>query len=620
MTEYSAESIKILKDAAHVRERPGMYIQNTGSAGLHQLVKEVLDNSIDEYMAGHVTEIMVTHYGDGSVSVQDNGRGIPTEKHPKTKKSTLETIFTILGAGGKFDRNSYSVSAGLHGVGVTVVNALSEWTNVRTVRKRTEWKQNFSRGKATSRVSKVEGGGRLLKKGTLVHFLPDYDGKGPFNGFNATIHHAVLRDWLSALKYLCPGLRLCLIDDERGTRENFKSSEGLTEFVSQIARDLGATALHSKPLFVQTPSMDVAILWTDDDNEVTHSYVNSSPTPEGGTHLEGLQKTVSRLLRQLHTSNDKIAMSDLRAGMVAAIHLRHIDPHFKGQTKDQLTNTDVEAAVSQELTQPIIDFLQANLDLANTLVARAVALNKARDKFKAEQSTIRKLVVHKVNKRGVLPGKLAEAPKCKPHERELFICEGDSAGGSIKFARDAYYQEVLGLKGKIPNASRVSAAKFLMNREIQDIITCIGTKTGDLCEPDKCRVGKVLLLPDSDPDGQHIAALCLAFFTLYMPQLVDSGMLYVVDAPLFVTSFKGLRYYGHSLQEVRSALPKNGKQSPIVRLKGHGEANAAEVREYAMNPETRKLIKITSGEDAEAHIERLMGSDGSARKLLLGIA
>lgn len=618
MPKYDAGSIKVLKDAAHVRERPGMYIQNTGSEGLHQLIKEVLDNAVDEYMAGHVTEITVTHYGDGSVSVQDNGRGIPTEKHPETGKPTVETIFTVLGAGGKFDRNAYSVSAGLHGVGVTVVNALSEWTHVRTVRKRTEWKQSFSRGKATSKVSRVADG-RLLKKGTIVHFLPDYNGSESFKGFKGTVHHSVLRGWLETLKYLCPGLRFTLLDDEHGTRENFKSSEGLSEYVSQLAKEAGSKPLHPRPFVFQGKTLDVSMLWTDEDTEATRSFVNSSPTPEGGTHLDGVLRLVSKLLKKQHTGSEKVASTDLRAGLVVAVHLRHTDPHFKGQTKDQLTNTEVESEVQSLLEGSLESFLQANRDLVNTVVSRAVALSKARDKFKAEQSTIRKMVVYKASKRGVLPGKLAEAPNCKPHERELFICEGDSAGGSIKFARDAGYQEVLGLKGKIPNASRIPVAKFLSNKEIQDIITCIGTKTGDLCEPDKCRVGKVLLLPDSDPDGQHIAALCLAFFSLYMLPLIETEMLFIVDAPLFVADFKGKRYYGHSLQEVRSKLPSNGKKAPTVRLKGHGEANPEEVQEYAMNPETRKLIRITSGEDAEAHIERLMGSDGSARKLLLGV-
>jgi len=615
---YGAESIKVLKDAAHVRERPGMYIQNTGVDGLHQLVKEVLDNAVDEYMAGHVTEIAIAHYGDGSVSVQDNGRGIPVEKHPKTNKSAMETIFTILGAGGKFDHNAYSVSAGLHGVGVTVVNALSEWTHVRTVRKRTEWKQCFSRGKATTKVARVTDG-KLLKKGTLVHFLPDYEGQGPFKGFSATIHHAILREWLETLKYLCPGLRFTLLDDEHGTRENFKSSDGLSEYVIQMARDAGAKPLHPQPFIFQNKELDLALLWTDEDAEISRSFVNSSSTPEGGTHLDGVQKLIGKLLKKQHIGSEKVAATDLRAGLIMAIHIRHTDPHFKGQTKDQLTNIDTEARIQSILESPLEAIFQANRDLVGTIISRSVALSKARDKFKAEQNTIRKMVVHKVTKRGVLPGKLAEAPNCKPHERELFVCEGESAGGSIKFARDAQYQEVLGLKGKIPNAARTSVAKFLTNKEIQDIITCIGTKTGDLCEPNKCRVGRVLLLPDSDPDGQHIAALCLAFFALYMPQLVEAGMLFIVDAPLFVADFKSKRYYGHTLQEVRSKLPTSGKKAHIVRLKGHGEANAEEVREYAMDPATRRLIRITSGEDAEAHIERLMGSDGSARKLLLGI-
>jgi DNA gyrase/topoisomerase IV subunit B len=613
-SNYGASSIQVLEDLEHVRKRPGMYIGSQDSDGIRQILKEVVDNSVDEWLAGHATHLEVDiDTASHTFRVLDDGRGIPVEKHAKTKESTLITVFTNLQAGGKFEKDSYAVSAGLHGVGLKATNALSEWLLARVWRKGHCFEQRFERGDVkTKRPQRNKALNKRGRHGTEILFHPDPQIFGEHR-----VSVAEVSRWLEETSHLCPGLKISLIVD--GEVTSLKSA-GLERLVRLRAH--GVKVLHA-PVVVQSPDrvVSAAFLWTESEGEDWFSACNASATSEGGKHVDGAMKAIEEVLKP-YAKRKKLDKRDLVDGLFAAIQVLVSEPQFKSQTKDKLLNAEVRDEVYSFVYPRLKAYFDSNKKLAEAIVSRALQLRKARESYKKLREVANKTVVKK-NSRGILPGKLVEAMRCTPEQRELFLVEGDSAGGSAKSARDPKYQEVLPLRGKVPNAARKSLAQCLGHEEIGALLKALGVQI--IPKPmsvdmTNVRVGKLLLLMDADPDGQHITSLVLTFLSMWMADFVKEGYVYVVDSPLFVGVHKNQRWYAHSIESLEKQSVMASSKLQISRLKGHGEASPPELRHYAMNPETRKLWKISFGENDRELILSLMGSDSTSRKVLLGLS
>ena len=611
---YGADQIQVLEDLEHVRKRPGMYIGSQDSDGILHILKECHDNSVDEYLEGHASYVEVEiDTSSHTFRVLDDGRGIPVETHKKTGVSTLITVFTNLQAGSKFNKNSYAVSVGLHGVGLKATNALSKWLMARVWRSGVCYEQEFSRGApATDEPVRNKSLNRRGRTGTEVTFSPDPQifGKSRVDVFR-------VRRWLEETSHLCPGLKVSLIVD--GVREEF-FSQGLSQLVSTRAES--KNPLHS-PISTSSSEGNVSasFLWTEEEGDTWFSACNASSTPEGGKHVEGALRAIQDVLGP-YAKKKSVDSKDLVDGLFAAVQVMVAEPQFKSQTKDKLLNHEVKDEVYSVVYPQLKSFFDQNKKLADKIVSRAIHLKKARDSYKKLRAVVGQVSTSKKDAKGILPDKLVEATKCKVRERELFVVEGDSAGGSAKVARDPYYQEVLPLKGKVPNAVQTAPDKLFAHSEISSLMRAIGVQLGPKgkgVDLSNVRVGKVMLLMDADPDGSHIASLVLSFFCVWLSEFVKEGYLYVVDSPLFVGVHKDTRWYAHSLSELEQAAGMPINKLQISRLKGHGEASAAELKHYAMNPSTRKLWKISFGKNDKDVILSLMGSDSSSRKSLLGV-
>ena len=594
---YDADAIEIFQDAQHVRKKPGMYVMDTGVAGAMQILKEAVDNSVDEFLNGHATKLEITIVDDTTFEVVDNGRGIPVEKHKKTKQPTITSIFTLLGSGGKFGSGGYGISSGTHGVGLTVINALCTSTDVWTKRDGTTWHQSFSKGKVATKLVKCKD--RKLRKGTALQASLD-----PSIFKKVVFPDTKVVQMAKAISYLCPGLTVVVTTPSTG-EETFQSKEGLQGMMLEQWGELDIG-----PLYFEWSDLWVCLGWKFGGNlegERWKSYVNVSPTVDGGSHVDGAKLGVARALQQWSSG---LSGRDLRDGLVGYIHYLVENPQFQGQSKVKLTGEEPKTTVRLALEEELGSYFAKHKKLAKEIIARALALQASKQEYKQARK-----VLNRIKKPGTLPPKLASCPRCQPEKRELFICEGDSAGGTAIKARDPKFQEVLPLRGKIPNAVRTSLSKLLENGEIQNILQAVGGGFGPDFRLDKMRVRNILLLCDSDPDGGHIVTLLTVFFLLYMKPLIRAGRLHIVQSPLFIAERGRQRWQGDTLEDV---LEKAGNGSKLIirRLKGHGSSSVEELRGYAMSS-TRNLLGITTKRSQRAL--DLMGNDAAVRRDLLGI-
>lgn len=617
---YDEKSIKKFKGVSAVRKRPGMYVGGTDKNAVYRLFKEVLDNAIDEYQAGYNKKIFVWWYKN-QMWIGDNGRGIPVKKNPKEKKSALTMVLTELHAGGKFDDKAYAVSSGLHGVGVTATNALSEWLQVYSNRGKKWYFQEFRKGVPVKKdpavvkspPKKIKNSAKV--KGTIVGFCPD-----PSLMKTQMVDKQRMIDEITDISYLCPGLTFIVYDMEKKKKKKFVAEEGLKSCVEDYYK-----STYQKTIFHATNkdrSVDVALLWGHPDEAEISSYVNCSETLEGGTHIDGLNRASASVLKRY---GSEMESSDLRAGMSGVLHIRIKDPEYGGQTKEKLTNVEVEKMVFEFVKSELDKYFKKNPNVAKSIIRNAKILALARKKANVTKQALKAVKIEKKGKKGLMPGKLLECPNCSSKERELFIVEGDSAGGSVRDGRDKYYQEMLPLRGKINNAITTTQLKLLSGKrkdgelsEVQALITAVGTHIGQKQRIQNCRYNKILILTDADPDGLHIAALIIAFFMKYMDDVIKTGRLYLVKSPLFVGYHNNKRIFGNNIDKIRAKFPKNAKIQ-FSRLKGHGEVDPDELSQYALSPKSRKLVKVKWSNNSMEQIEELMGSDSSHRKKLLGV-
>jgi len=626
---YSADSIQALEGMEHVRMRPSMYIGDIGLRGLHHLVYEVVDNSIDEAMAGHCDAIDVVINENNSVSVKDNGRGIPVGIHKKEGVSALEVVMTKIGAGGKFDKDSYKVSGGLHGVGVSVVNALSEHLRATVYLDGKIWEQEYSRGKPLYPAKII---GESDDRGTLITFLPDT------TIFTQTIEFSydTLATRLRELSYLNKGITLTLTDkrvlDDEGNliTETFHSDEGLPEFI----RYLDATR---EPLISRVISMEgerndipveVAMVYNTSYNENLHSYVNNINTIEGGTHLAGFRRGLTNTLKKYAESSgllDKlkfeIAGDDFREGLTAIISVKVAEPQFEGQTKTKLGNREVTSAVSQAVSEMLQNYLEENPSDAKIIVQKVILAAQARHAAKKAREMVQRKTVMSI---GGLPGKLSDCSETDPDKCEIFLVEGDSAGGTAKQGRDRAFQAILPLRGKILNVEKAMQHRVFENEEIKNMFTALGVSIGTEEDPralnmDKLRYSKIVIMCDADVDGSHIATLILTFFFRYMKELVENGHIYIATPPLYLVKKGQKREYAWS-DDQRDLIMKNmGNGSSIQRYKGLGEMNAEQLWDTTMNPEFRTLRQITIDNLTETDrvFSMLMGDEVPPRRAFI---
>ncbi len=623
---YSADSIQALEGMEHVRMRPSMYIGDVGVRGLHHLVYEVVDNSIDEALAGHCDVITVTINENNSVTVTDNGRGIPVGLHKKEGVSALEVVMTKIGAGGKFDKDSYKVSGGLHGVGVSCVNALSDHLHATVFREGKVWEQEYERGKA---VYPVKSTGDTDKNGTIVTFLPDR------SIFQQTVeyNYDTLASRMRELAYLNKGITITLTDarntDEKGEfiSETFHSNEGLKEFVSFL--DASRNPIIGHVIAMEGEKNDipveVAMIYNDSYAENLHSYVNNINTHEGGTHLSGFRRGLTSTLKKFADNSgllDKlkfeIAGDDFREGLTAIISVKVQEPQFEGQTKTKLGNREVTSAVSQAVSEMLENYLEENPADAKTIIQKVILAAQARHAAKKAREMVQRKTVMSI---GGLPGKLSDCSETDPAECEIFLVEGDSAGGTAKQGRDRNFQAILPLRGKILNVEKAMQHKVFENEEIRNIFTALGVSIGT--EEDskalnltKLRYHKVVIMCDADVDGSHIATLILTFFFRYMKELIEQGYVYIAAPPLYLVKKGAKKQYAWNDDQRDILVKEYGENSKIQRYKGLGEMNAEQLWDTTMNPEFRTMRQVTieSMTEADRVFSMLMGDEVPPRR------
>jgi DNA gyrase subunit B len=619
--QYESADIQVLEGVEHVRLRPGMYIGTTSSRGLHHLVYEVVDNSIDEAMAGECDRIIVRLLKDGGCQVEDNGRGIPVEPIPgaKDRRPAVEVVLTTLNAGGKFGGEGYRISGGLHGVGVSVVNALSAKLTVQVMRDGGTWTQGYSRGKATSKLTK---GRPSRKSGTIITFWPDPEVFVEGIEFDPK----VLAERLQEQAFLTRGIEIQLIDEREGkpVKQVFKATGGIVDFVKHLAT--GKEATHTRVISMeareQDAEADIALQWTASYAESLHSFANTINTHEGGMHEEGLKKALTNVINRyarskglLKEKEENLLGEDVREGLIAIVSVRLRAPQFEGQTKTKLGNTSMRSLVETTVNEHLMTWLEEHPGDAKRIVTKSSQAAKARLAAKqARDLTRRKSFLEG----GGLPGKLADCQLTDPSATELFIVEGDSAGGSAKQARDPATQAILPIRGKILNVEKARLHKILENAEIQALITAIGTGVGDEFDVEKARYHKIVLMADADVDGAHIQTLLLTFFFRYMRELIDQGYVYLAKPPLYLLKDGKQERYFYTEREwdgYRAEVDGQRKLEP-QRFKGLGEMDAAQLWETTMNPERRTLLRVTLEDAAMADrlFTILMGEDVASRK------
>ena len=624
--QYSADSIQALEGMEHVRMRPSMYIGDVGTRGLHHLVYEVIDNSIDEALAGHCDKITVTINEDNSITTEDNGRGIPVGLHKKEGVSALEVVMTKIGAGGKFDKDSYKVSGGLHGVGVSCVNALSAHLKATVHREGKVWEQEYERGKA---MYPVKSTGSTDKRGTIVTFKPDSE------IFTQTLeyNYETLANRMRELSFLNKGITVVIVDkrekDEKGEyiAETFHSEEGLSEFIKYL--DATREPIMQSVIAFEGEKngipVEVAMIYNTSYSENLHSYVNNINTHEGGTHLTGFRRGLTHTLKKyadesgmLEKLKFDIAGDDFREGLTAIISVKVAEPQFEGQTKTKLGNREVSSSVSQAVSEMLTDYLEEHPDDAKIIVQKVILAAQARHTAQKAREMVQRKTVMSI---GGLPGKLSDCSEQDPAKCEVFLVEGDSAGGTAKQGRDRAFQAILPLRGKILNVEKAMQHKVFENEEIKNIFTALGVTIGT--EEDskalnlsKLRYHKIVIMCDADIDGSHIATLILTFFFRYMKELIEGGHIYIATPPLYLVKKGQKKQYAWNDQERDTIVEKFGGSAGVQRYKGLGEMNATQLWDTTMNPEFRTLrqVQIDNGTEADRIFSMLMGDEVPPRR------
>ncbi len=604
-TNYGAEQIQILEGLEAVRKRPGMYIGSTSSRGLHHLVYEIVDNAVDEALAGFCSEIEVSINGDNSITVIDNGRGIPVGIHEKAGIPAVEVVFTILHAGGKFGGGGYKVSGGLHGVGASVVNALSNWLEVEISRDGKVYRQRYERGHVIYKLKEV---GKTDKTGTKVTFMPD-----------DTIFDDVIFDFntlktrLREMAFLTKGLKITLEDkrEELEKKSIFHYEGGINEFVKYLNKN--KAPLYDKVIYCEGQKdeiyVEVALQHNDSFNETTFSFVNNINTPEGGMHLTGFRSAITKVFNDYARTNkilkekeENLSGDDLREGLTAIVSIKIPEPQFEGQTKQKLGNAEARTAVEGLVSEKLTYFLEQNPQVAKAIVGKAVLAQRARMAARKARDVARKSTLETTM---ALPGKLADCSDKDPKNCEIYIVEGDSAGGSAKTARNRATQAILPLRGKILNVEKARIDRILGNEEIKSMITAFGTGIRENFNIEKLRYDKIIIMTDADVDGAHIATLMLTFFFRFMPELIREGHVYLAQPPLYKLEKNRKTWYAYSDDELSKILDEVGRDNnnKIQRYKGLGEMDAEQLWDTTMDPEKRILLRVSIDEDSESELD-----------------